>query len=327
MQHRYLPAFLLSIAINGAVLYGFDRAAYFSAAQTLKHEKRLALEKQRSELSFEFVEAPPKTRPEKPRKTKKISDRDALAQDQAAERANAGNSPAIPTLGVADQLYQHIGSKQSPASPKAELATTEEMKDKPENRDKEPEKKKSEKTSLDAFVKAPMETAAPEKEGDTIKVIEEQPPQEKRPRQSPKSEPKPPVKGIAGQARINTAEMAKHASVSAKFFGVTSFETTGSGMGEYMKGVKEKVWLAWFPYLSYKYPQDYRHADVVVSIRLDPNGDVKSLTVLDYEGDPLFADYCMNALQRANNFGKLPDEIVALLKDGELEIRFGFHYR
>ena len=114
---------------------------------------------------------------------------------------------------------------------------------------------------------------------------------------------------------------------AARFYGFTSFEATGSGMGVYMKNLKEKIWLSWFAYLSFKYPQDFRGADVMVSFKLDAHGRVKSVTVLENGGDGVFADYCEGAIRRAGGFGDLPKDILGLLGKDELEIRCAFHYR
>ena len=116
-------------------------------------------------------------------------------------------------------------------------------------------------------------------------------------------------------------------SGGARLYGVTSFEATGSGMGVYMKNLKEKIWLAWYPYLAFHYPQDYRGADAVVSILLDKKGDVKIVRLVESQGSALFASYCLEAVQKASSFGPLPEEILALIGKDELELKFGFHYR
>jgi outer membrane biosynthesis protein TonB len=140
-------------------------------------------------------------------------------------------------------------------------------------------------------------------------------------------EPLPEKKGLTGQDKITTQEMSRAQSHGAALFGVTSFEATGSGMGEYMKNLKEKIWLAWFPYLAFHYPQDTRGADAVVSITLDAQGKVKILRLIENEGSPVFATYCLEAIQRAGTFGPLPEEILILTGKDEFEIKFGFHYR
>ena len=141
--------------------------------------------------------------------------------------------------------------------------------------------------------------------------------------------PKPPAPAAepAGQHKITTQEMSKLKSPGAALFGQTSFEATGSGMVEYMKNLKEKVWLSWFPYLVFQYPQDFRGSDAVVSFTLSPRGELKIIQVVESEGSAHFAAYCVEAIQRASPFGPLPAEILALVGKDEIEIRFGFHYR
>ena len=101
----------------------------------------------------------------------------------------------------------------------------------------------------------------------------------------------------------------------------------GSDMGIYMKNVKERIWLAWFPYLSFQYPNDFQAADAVISFTLDAKGEVKSVKVLDSYGSLLFTTFCTQVVQRASGFGPVPKEILALLGREDLEIRFAFHYR
>ena len=139
--------------------------------------------------------------------------------------------------------------------------------------------------------------------------------------------PQTPIQGLTGQDKIITQEMTKFKSRGAEIFGVTSFEATGSGMGAYMKNLKEKIWLSWFPYLAFKYPQDFKSADVVIRFTLNQKGEVKILQVLESQGSPLFASVCMDAIQRASGFGEVPQEMLALMGKDEIEIKFGFHYR
>lgn len=143
----------------------------------------------------------------------------------------------------------------------------------------------------------------------------------------PPVNPQTPIQGLTGQDKITTQEMTKFKSRGAEIVGITSFEATGSGMGAYMKNLKEKIWLSWFPYLAFKYPQDFKSADVLIRFTLNQKGEVKILQVLESQGSPLFASVCMDAIQRASGFGEVPQEMLALTGKDEIEIKFGFHYR
>lgn len=131
---------------------------------------------------------------------------------------------------------------------------------------------------------------------------------------------------MPGQGKILSQEMAKAKSKGAKFYGVTSFEATGSGMGVYMERLKERIWEQWFPYIAFKFPRDFRGADAVIHFKIDAQGKVKSARVVESKGTPLFAAFCVEAVRRAGNFGELPKEILALTGKDNLEINFGFHY-
>ncbi len=140
-------------------------------------------------------------------------------------------------------------------------------------------------------------------------------------------EASPFLPGQSGRDKITTQEMARTASLGALFKGDVSFEATGSGMGEYMKNLKEKIWLAWFPPIAFKYPSEFCGADAVIKFTLNRKGEVKILRVVSDGGNAFFSAYCMEAIQRVPSFGPLPEEILALLGKDELEIDFAFHYR
>jgi outer membrane biosynthesis protein TonB len=293
-----------SLIFHGAILFSLDRTTYFSELRALRQEQ---IQRQKSAIQFEFVEAPPKANPQVPVKTKKISDRDAVNQDLLKDKSRAAVSPQTKANGIADQLAQKRGKPAQAPMPMVEPAKTQ----KPQEELQKPEKQTPTKD-------LGMKPLTPEAKQE-VKVQPVQP--------KPAVEPKPEVKGQPGQDKITTQEMAKAKSPGAQLFGLTSFEATGSGMGEYMKNLKERIWLAWFPYLAFKYPGGFTGADAVISITINAKGEVKILKLLVSEGDPFFATFCMEAVQRASGFGPLPKEILALIGKDELELKFGFHYR
>ena len=93
-----------------------------------------------------------------------------------------------------------------------------------------------------------------------------------------------------------------------------------------MKKLKEKIWLAWFPYLAAHYPKDFKTADALVSFTLNSQGQVRIVRLVESKGSPLFSAFCMESVQRASPFGPLPREILDLLGKDEMEIQFAFHY-
>ncbi|MEI8344883.1 MAG: hypothetical protein WCG06_02305 [Candidatus Omnitrophota bacterium] len=163
--------------------------------------------------------------------------------------------------------------------------------------------------------------AQPEKPADQKTQQQQERPQSKPPQEASKPQ------GLTGQDKISTQLMARTRSFGALLEGMTSFEASGTQMGAYMKNVKERVWLSWFPYLAFQYPQDYRSADAVIGFTLDRKGNVKSVQILENYGSPLFAAFCVDAVQKASGFGPVPDEILALTGQDQIDIRFGFHYR
>ena len=138
--------------------------------------------------------------------------------------------------------------------------------------------------------------------------------------------PSPAAKGQASRDKINLTALSRLRSHGAQVYGMTSFDATGSGMGQYMKNLRERIWMAWFPYLSFHYPKDFKSADAVLEFRLDASGQVLSVRVLDSDGSPLFPALCMEAVQRAAPFGPLPPEVLDLIGKDELDVQFAFHF-
>ena len=97
-------------------------------------------------------------------------------------------------------------------------------------------------------------------------------------------------------------------------------------MGKYMRSLKEKIWLQWFPYISYQYPKDFKSADALLEFKISKEGDVLDVKILDNKGSPLFAVFCAEAVRRVVNFGALPEEYLGVSGKNELEVKFAFHF-
>ncbi len=285
----------LSLILNGAAVVSLGPG--FSTA-THENAKENALRKGDA-IRFEYVESPVKTYRLPPRSSGKISDKNALDQDQARKK-NASGAPAVTSLGPANQLRQ--SRKSSPAA---------------RSQSAQPAKPKTEKNEA-----SPTPDPGTGETGIPVRVQT----------QSAVSKPQEPRRAEQGKAgavpdKIEIQEMAKTEAGGAALFGVTSFEATGSGMGEYMKRLKEKVWGAWFPYIAFKYPQEFIGSDSVLIITLDAKGEVKRLRVIESTGSEAFTTFCMQAIQRASGFGDLPAEVLALTGKDQIDLRFAFHYR
>lgn len=291
-----LISFALSAAINGAVLFSFDRMYSPEHSSWIK-ERRETARKKKEPLQFEFVEAPPVKVPAKSKNKKKIAAFDALNSGAVRNKNGEEGSPHMKVRGPADQLAQKRGKAASEPAPEIKPVAPVSAVNKPEKKAGRQIKENKDEIIL------PKETPA-----------------------QSAMKPRSKSEWLSGQDKITTQAMSKTLSPGTKSFGITSFEAAGSGMGEYMKHLKEKVWLAWFPYLAFQYPSDFRGADVVVSFTLDSRGEVKIVKVLESHGSKVFASYCMEAIQKASSFGVVPKEILALTGKDELEIKFGFHY-
>jgi len=294
-----LFSFAISLALNAAVYTAVDKAALPAGKPRLEALRTRAIIQKKNgkdRMEFSFVEAPPDTFSKTPSNRKKISDRNALARDQSANVAHPERTPATKQLGPSDQLAQ-MRVKGRPAGPPAPSAETA-----------QPSPPKPGKPKPDPG--QGQEVTLPPKP----QVISSPP-------------TSPPAEGLTGRDKITTAEMGRTVSKGVRLYGQTSFEATGCGMGEYLKNMKEKIWLAWFPYLSFTYPNDFQTADAILSLTLDADGRVKIVRVVQFAGSRAFADFCVEAVQRASDFGPLPKDILALLGKNEFELKFGFHYK
>ncbi len=293
-----------SLAAHAAFFYFTERAFIPSELKKMQAEQTAKKEaSKKAPLDFEFVEAPRQNAPAPLQKTRKVSNRDALNQDLRTDKTNTVAAPAVKTQGPSDQLEQKKGSPAAMPQPQQEY--------KPPLQKIEPPK------------------ALKQDETDVIKseeTVAAQPQPSQKPQTASQSQTATQVS--SGGDKITTQEMSRSKSVSAQLFGATSFEATGSGMGVYMKNLKEKIWLAWYPYLAFKYPQDFKGADVIVSFVLNAKGELKMIRVEELSGSPMFSAFCLEAVQRAApGFGTVPPEILDLIGKDQLEIQFGFHYR
>lgn len=316
----YLVPFGLSLALNGAALVAVS-GTLDRARQDIDVRAASRMSRQDS-LQFEFVEAPPKAYPRAPRRTRKVSDRDALNQDRTGHpEARPESRPQVPE-GPSDQLAQKRGEGSTSAQASAPSIAAPQA--------QPVQRQDATQASAQAAVVVPAEDGfhpvEPKKQESSAEdavELKESPASQA----APQSPAQSAHKGDPGLDKIIQREMSRRPSTGASLYGVTSFEATGSGMGEYMRNLKEKIWGAWFPYIAFRYPQDFRGADAVLSMTIDRAGRVRIVKIVQSQGSPVFAQFCTEAVQRAGDFGPLPEEILALLGKEELEIHFAFHYR
>jgi TonB family protein len=311
-----ITAFTASLLINAAILGSFERAVtQYDSRLTAQREQEEKIEKLGG-LQFEFVEAPAKTAPRKPEKTKKVSDRDSVAQDTTQDKENISpqTPPKIENEGPADQLEQRRLEPSQVPSPASKPSASQLPSVFRTKEDEAKEEKKPAWTEKN-------EISDPSKAQAQMMSVAQAPSLP-----SPASLPQALVQGLTGADRINTQAISRTNSHGAQLYGATSFEATGSGMGQYMKNMKDKIWLAWFPYLAFHYPKDFRSADAVVEFTINASGEVRMVKLVDSQGSPIFAAFCVEAVQRAGIFGPLPEEILDLMGKDELEVKFAFHF-
>ena len=333
-MYRFWVPLVASVALNTLAFTSVGNVfkGDYHGFERIRREQRLAAEKDK--IFFDFVESPSLERAQKPDSAKKISDRDSVSRDSLKTRPQVTDGPKIKNPGPADQLAQ-LQLKPATSPTPASKASREARQSPEVPPSPEPKERK--------IAEAPKPTLLPEGRTpepaakDEVVVpatAEPEPPSPKPSKASPVDSPKqaaspaqPGQRQPADRDKITTQEMTKARQRGARLTGMTSFDAMGSDMGVYMSNLKEKIWLSWFPYLSFQYPTDYQGADAQISILLDAAGKVKSLQVLTQSGSPQFAEFCLTAIQRAGSFGRVPPEILALLGKDQIEIKFAFHYR
>ena len=308
-----------SVALNSMMILSADQVFFDGKqkAEILKSQR--LLQDERDRLPFEFIETPVLAPAQKPARAKKMSNRDSVNRDPSKEKTITDRRPQIKNIGPSDQLEQ-LRAKPSQAPSIASEPQQETRKSEPAKKADASEDKEKEPSS-DPGVPDQAPAAVP------VKASTVATPAPNNQKQAAAQPSKPGTQEAAGLDRITTQATARAKSRGASLSGVTSYDAMGSDMGVYMKNVKERVWLAWFPYLSFQYPNDFQAADATILFTVDAKGEVKTVKVLDSYGSPLFSTFCTQVIQRASGFGEVPKEILALLGKDELEILFAFHYR
>ena len=313
-----------SAALNTLAFISVDQAfLYQGKARQILLEQKMR-QQESGVFPIEYVEAPALVKPQKPVKARRVSDRDSVLRDSSRSVDRTASSPKIEKKGPSDQLAQARPKPvATPVQASAPQKAAQAMDAAPPA--SEPKPKQPQKVAEDPGAIAPEEPSI------------QAPQQEKSPQAqqsskaqapSPAQEPRSGKKEASGVDRIIAQAMTRSKSAGgARLSGTTSFDAMGSDVGIYMKNLKEKIWLAWYPYLAFQYPNDFRAADALLQITLSPEGEVKQVKVLSSYGSPVFTTFCAEAIQRASGFGPIPKEILALLGKEVLEIQFAFHYR
>lgn len=321
-MREHIAAFTASVLINVAAFSTVERAAsHYGDALRLEQQKKEARPAPGNQTSFDFIEAPPGASTHKPLKeTSRISDRDAIAQDLTPDKKDISRQapPKIEAKGRADQLEQkRFVPSQAPLAPLAPSPAVPPVPavEKPASSSSRTAKEPGEGPDAQRPVAPPQETR-------TELSAEER--QARMP--SPAQAPAAPRQGLAGADKISTPAVSRSRSHGAQVYGRTSFEATGSGMGRYMKDMKERIWLTWFPYLAIHYPKDFRSASATIGFTIAADGRLLDVRVVAGEGGEIFAAFCVEAIQKASPFGPLPAEILDLTNRDDLDAQFVFNF-
>lgn len=110
--------------------------------------------------------------------------------------------------------------------------------------------------------------------------------------------------------------------------GYDSFQAQGSGLGKYLKQLREKIGLKFHQMVLFHYKTNYIfESKTSVEFSIAKDGSLKKLETFFIEGDPMFPEYCKTVVNAASPFLVIPDSIDRYLEDDNtLKIKFMFGY-
>jgi hypothetical protein len=96
--------------------------------------------------------------------------------------------------------------------------------------------------------------------------------------------------------------------------------------GNYDRAVLQGIQKRWLDVLTQKELIRGRTGKVVVECRLDANGRVTDMRVVENELDDMFAWLCTKAVLEPGRYPTLPSSLRRMLKNDYRQIRFTFYY-
>jgi len=302
------------------------------------------------DMEVEFVDTPDNAEGAKEvtKNSKVISDKSVKAKDSAKEQIKEGKAKAK-ILDKVKQLDKNAPSSPSqpsvkpvpPSLPAAQLMPEEELPKKVEPVKPELPKKKvsapnvpAENVVLKESQVSESEKRKEEKPPDVVRVptmVPEQTPIQRplqKPQEAMKSIPQQPQKPTVEYDIVNLPEVSE-SIFSSPNEGDFSIEAQEHKIGPYFKKIKKQIEAYWLRYLFFKYQNTApKVSEVVVSFKILPSGELGSVKVLEFSGDPLFRDFCVAAVTNNAPFDPLPENIKEeYKKDGGLDVVFTFKYQ
>ncbi len=107
---------------------------------------------------------------------------------------------------------------------------------------------------------------------------------------------------------------------------IPSFDVKASPFGDYDLAIINAVTERWYGLLDQQNFAQDRTGRVVVKFKLEYDGSVRDVEVLDNNVGEVLSYVCQAAIENAAPFGKWPDEMRRAIGENFREVTFTFDY-
>jgi Skp family chaperone for outer membrane proteins len=286
-------------------------------------------------MQFTFVDSPDgQMDDEQPaKKSSLISDKSTAAKDRVdSPGKSASQTPHVEQPGVSKQVGQLIGAP-SPDPQPAPPVNPSVRKAEPVQESPSPEATQHLHEEYEAKIRKLQEqiTVAQAKIEKNEEILQRrkkmQEEEKKLLRQNQPQQPAPSPRGRVGFGGASLHGASSDVKGDVDRFGELSFDAERYELGSYFKKMKTKVEEFWLPYMAFTYGGSNLFANkTVVFFRIQPDGSVKDVQVLEHKGDKLLKEFCLASVQGPAPFDPLPENYLRQTRSTYLPIVFSFSY-
>jgi len=109
-------------------------------------------------------------------------------------------------------------------------------------------------------------------------------------------------------------------------FGDVTFNARKHELGAYIRTLKHRIWLKWFPMVEFKYNSLAITSKTAVGFKVQPDGSLGDIQIVEHRGDEYLKAIATSAVSEAAPFDPLPEGFESLDGEDTLDIVFTFHY-
>lgn len=291
------------------------------AEQQMQKQIQQMLQNQVPEAQLVFVEVDPATAvKEAPKNAKYYS-----SQSSVAANVDPGEEETPKVEGKQDKVAKTFDTlkpnpnmlQPSPPEPKPPVETKSASKEMPKIESKTAEPK----PLIEEDVRAPRD----EKPGETL--VARAAPRPQAPQEEQKPEPRRPrtLAEAKAQKGIIEGERMRQAGGSRRR-GHVAFDVKATPFGAYDQAFIEAVQSRWFNLLEERQFAPHEAGKVVVEFRLNYDGRITALRVVESEVNEHLSWTCQRAVLDPSPYRPFPSDMRRLVNNDFREIRFTFYY-